>query len=71
MVERTTKMNKTLKIARVEKGITQKELASQVGVTSKYISLIERNDLRPSPDIMRKISKCVDVSVQDLFFSEV
>lgn len=71
MVERTKQMNKTLKIARVEKGITQKELASHVGVTSRYISLIERNDLKPSPDVMQKISKCVDVSVQDLFFNEV
>lgn len=35
-------MNTNLKIARVKCGLTQKELANSVGVTSKYVSLIER-----------------------------
>lgn len=64
-------MNKELRIARIKANLTQKELASAVGVTNKYISLIERKNLIPSPDIMQKISKCVDVSVQALFFDNL
>lgn len=63
-------MNTNLKIARVKCGLTQKELAHSVGVTNKYISLIERKNLKPSPLIMEKISDCLNEPVQKLFFSE-
>lgn len=65
------RMNKELKIARIKVGLTQKQLATSVGVTSKYISLIERNDIKPSPKVMQKISDCLNVSVQNLFFEKV
>lgn len=64
-------MNDVLKVARIRKGITQKELAVSIGVTSKYISLIESKDIKPSPNIMQKIASCVDVPVQELFFRNV
>lgn len=64
-------MNDVLKVARIRKGITQKELAVSVGVTSKYISLIESKDIKPSPNIMQKIANCVNVSVQELFFRNI
>lgn len=63
-------MNKVLKFSRIEKGMTQKQLAAYVGVTGKYISIIERNDIRPSAKVMKAISDCLEVSVQNLFFSE-
>ena len=62
-------MNKKLKIARIEAGISQKQLATSVGVTSKYISLIERSNAKPSPKVMQKISDYLNVSVQELFFN--
>ena len=64
-------MNKNLRIARTKKGISQKELAVKVGVTNKYISLIESKGLKPSAEVMWKISKCVDASVQELFFYDM
>ena len=42
-------MNTNLKIARVKCGLTQKELANSVGVTSKYVSLIERKKFEAIP----------------------
>ena len=63
-------MNSVMKIARIKKNITQKDLAVMVGVTGKYISLIESKNKKPSPELMQKISNCVGVSVQELFFSE-
>ncbi len=62
-------MNKKLKIARIETGLSQKQLADSVGVTNRYISLIERTDKKPSAKIMQKISDCLNVSVQELFFN--
>lgn len=64
-------MNTNLKIARVKRGLTQKELANNIGVTNKYVSLIERKNLKPSPVIMEKISKCLEEPVQELFFSDM
>ena len=71
MVERRNGMNKELRIARIRVGMTQKELANSVGVTNKYISLIERKNLTPSADVMKKISKCLGSSVQTLFFEKM
>ena len=64
-------MNTNLKIARVKRGLTQKELANNIGVTNKYVSLIERKNLKPSPVIMEKISNCLEEPVQELFFSDM
>lgn len=50
-----------------EMWIDPKELANSVGVTSKYVSLIERKNLKPSPAVMEKISKCVGEPIQKLF----
>lgn len=71
MVERREDMNKELRIARIRVGMSQKELANFVGVTNKYISLIETKNLIPSADVMKKISKCLGVSVQTLFFEKL
>lgn len=63
-------MNTTLKLARIKKGLSQKEVAACAKITSKYMSKIECEGLLPSPATMKKISACLGVSVQELFFSE-
>lgn len=63
-------MNRVLKFARINSDLTQKELALRVGVSSKYISILETNGKIPSPQLMKKISAEVQVSVQQLFFEE-
>lgn len=60
-----------LKIARLKKGIKQRELASKVGVTQQYIGSLENNKYsNPTKKTMLAISKVLDVSVQELFFDE-
>lgn len=61
-------MNIKLKIKRIEKGLSQKELASIIGVTSQSISEYERGNTMPSYENMKKISKALDAPVQELFF---
>lgn len=53
-------MNKfSLKDIRVEKNITQEELAAEVGVTRQHIGLIENKAANPSPAIAKKIAKAL------------
>lgn len=59
-----------LKIARIRKGISQKDLASKIGLTGQSISEYENGRLNPSYDIMKKISEELDTSVDELFFNE-
>ncbi|MDO5518590.1 MAG: helix-turn-helix transcriptional regulator [Clostridium sp.] len=59
-----------LKAERVNKGIKQKELAKELGITPQYLSSIENGKTEPRRDLMIKISKLLEISIQDLFFSE-
>ncbi|WP_454801414.1 helix-turn-helix domain-containing protein [Mucilaginibacter phyllosphaerae] len=56
-----------LKIIRREKGISQRDLADQVGIDFSYVSKIE-NDRLPPPaaETIIKISKVLDVSEEIL-----
>lgn len=63
-------MNVNLKIARIKKGLTQKELAEKVGITNKYLSQIETGvSNNPSSMVMTNIAKELDQTVQELFFN--
>lgn len=52
---------------RTERGLTQLEVASSVGVTEGYYSLIERHKRRPSVDIAKAIADVLCFSWQDFF----
>lgn len=60
-----------LKRLRVEKGLTQKELAAKVsdGLDYTYIGKIERGEQLPSLKILNKISEALSVHVS-FFFQE-
>ena len=52
---------------RKKKGISQQELAEEVGYTSKVaISRIENGQINIPMDKMARIAKCLDVRVSDL-----
>lgn len=63
-------MNLKLKFRRIEKGLTQMELAEKIGATNQTISEYERGKTTPSYGNMVKLSKVLGVSVQELFFDE-
>ncbi|MCU5329638.1 helix-turn-helix transcriptional regulator [Bacillus wiedmannii] len=56
-----------MKIARVEKGLTQQELADIVNVTRQTIRLIESNKYNPSLKLCIHIDKILDKSLDKLF----
>lgn len=52
---------------RKAKGLSQEELAERVGLSSKYISSIERGNENPTLDTFIKLSSAMDVSIAELF----
>lgn len=59
-----------LKIRRIQKGLSQKELAERIGITNQSISDYESGRLNPSYDTMKQISEELDSTVDALFFKE-
>jgi len=62
--------NMKLKIARVEKGLSQQELADLVSATRQTIGLIEKGKYNPSLNLCIRISKVLDRTLNDLFWYE-
>lgn len=51
---------------RKQKGISQTDLASQLGIHKNVLGRYERNEVYPSIDIARKIADILDVSLDFL-----
>lgn len=59
-----------MKIARVEKGLSQQDLADLVDVTRQTIGLIEKGKYNPTLNLCIKIAKALDKTLNDLFWEE-
>jgi transcriptional regulator with XRE-family HTH domain len=56
-----------IKTLRQEKGLSQKALAEQVGVTDAYITMLESGKRKnPSLEILKKLAKALGVPVTEL-----
>lgn len=62
--------NITLKVARVEKNMTQKELAQAVGISRQTMNAIERGEYNPTIKLCRKICRLLEKSLDDLFWED-
>jgi putative transcriptional regulator len=62
--------NMKLKLARIEKQLSQQELADLVEVTRQTIGLIEKGKYNPSINLCIKIAKTLDKTLNDLFWEE-
>lgn len=62
--------NKKLKMARVEKDLSQEELANMVGVTRQTIGLIEAGKYNPSLNLCIAICRATGKTLNDLFWEE-
>ena len=56
-------ISEQIKIARLEKQISQKELATRVGLTKMNIERIEKGQLVPANDILDKLEKELNVQL--------
>ena len=62
--------NIKIKLARVEKGLSQQDLADLVGATRQTIGLIEKGRYNPSLNLCINIAKTLDRTLNDLFWYE-
>ncbi len=59
-----------VKLARVERGYTQQQLADVIGVTRQTIGLIEMEQYNPTIILCLRLAKALDKSLADLFWAE-
>ena len=62
--------NIKLKIARVQKGLSQQELADLCEVTRQTIGLIEKGKYNPTLNLCIKIANTLNLTLNDLFWDE-
>ncbi len=54
-----------LKSARLERGLTQKQLAEMVGVDGSYIARLEMDERRPSRKVVLKLARALQLSPEE------
>ena len=62
--------NLKVKFARLEKDMSQTELAKRVGVTRQTIGMIEAGDYNPTLKLCVAICRELDKTLNDLFWEE-
>lgn len=58
---------KRVKELRLEKELTQEELAEKLGLSSNYIGMIERAERNTSLEKVFKIAKALNIRTSELF----
>ncbi len=64
---KTRKLYNRVKNLRVEKGISRKQLAEQIGVNPQTVGYLERQDYNPSLDLAFRISEFFGFSIEFIF----
>ena len=62
--------NLKLKFKRIERNMSQTELAQKAGVTRQTIGLIESGEFNPSLKLCLAICRALDVTLNDIFWEE-
>jgi len=63
------KIGEKIKELREHKGISQRKLADMINMNQSQYSKIERDLVNPRITTIEKISKALDITLSDLFFS--
>lgn len=64
-------LGKTIKRLRVERGISQRDLAEDAEVTPSFLSLLENDHRRPSLIVLRRIAGALGVPEEVLIWDSV
>ena len=59
-----------IKKYRKTKGVTQEQLAEQAGTSTNYLGSIETGKKYPSPQMIDKLAKALDINPLELFKKE-
>lgn len=70
MMKEELRVLNRVKLARVECGYTQQELANLIGVTRQTIGLIEAEQYNPTISLCLRLARALNKSLNDLFWME-
>ena len=59
-----------MKIARIEKDLSQEQLAKMIGVSRQTINAIEKGDYNPTINLCISICKALGKTLDELFWKE-
>ena len=62
--------NLSVKVARVQKDMTQKALAAAVGVSRQTINAIEQGEYNPTIKLCRAICRVLEKTLDELFWED-
>ena len=62
--------NLPIKVARVQKGMTQKDLAAAVGVSRQTINALEQGEYNPTIKLCRAICRVLGKTLDELFWED-
>lgn len=62
--------NEAMKQARLEKGLSQQELADRLGISRQTVNAIERGDYNPTIKLCVGICRQLGRTLNDLFWEE-
>lgn len=62
--------NLSVKVARVQKDMTQKDLAAAVGVSRQTINAIEQGEYNPTIKLCRAICRALNKTLDELFWED-
>ena len=63
-------LGNAIKTARLEKHISQETLSEMVGITPTHIKHIESEHRRPSFEVLYRLTRVLNISIDDIFFPE-
>ncbi len=63
----TRKVAKRLKSIRIDRDLTQADIAEKAKMSTNYYAKIERGEVRPSVDIYERLAKALKVTASDIF----
>jgi transcriptional regulator with XRE-family HTH domain len=67
MKDVSPKLGERIRTLRMERGLTQDELAARAGITRVYTSFIERGEKVASLEVFINIAEVLDMSLSELF----
>ncbi len=63
----TIKTAKRLRAIRIDRDLTQAQVADKAKMSANYYAKIERGEVRPSIDMYERIAKALKTTAADLF----
>jgi len=70
MTKQTSSLGERLRLLRTERSLSQRDLASQAGISANSISLIERNEISPSVSTLQSLAGALNIKISYFFDEE-